>query len=69
MARSARGHSSLSEMLSEVVRMPPLQYFDLHVFVRETVDKFQELWRPRDDAEHVQAAHRRDDLLACSPGG
>jgi 2',3'-cyclic-nucleotide 2'-phosphodiesterase (5'-nucleotidase family) len=34
MARSARRHSSLSDLLAEFVRMPPLQYFDLHVFVQ-----------------------------------
>ena len=34
MAKSARGRSSLIEMLAEGIRMPPLQYFDLHVFVQ-----------------------------------
>lgn len=34
MARNVRSRSSLSEVLAEVVRMPPLQYFDFHVFVQ-----------------------------------
>jgi hypothetical protein len=33
MARNTR-RRSLSEMLAEIVRIPPLQYFDLHVFVQ-----------------------------------
>jgi 2',3'-cyclic-nucleotide 2'-phosphodiesterase (5'-nucleotidase family) len=34
MARRARGPGSLIEMLAGAVRVPPLQYFDFHVFVQ-----------------------------------
>jgi 2',3'-cyclic-nucleotide 2'-phosphodiesterase (5'-nucleotidase family) len=34
MARSARGRRSLIELLADGKRIPPLQYFDLHVFVQ-----------------------------------
>jgi len=34
MARRARGPGSLIERLAGAVRVPPLQYFDFHVFVQ-----------------------------------